>query len=312
MSVTQTINEPNQRKRQAIDSITLSEDDADESFPRFLVVEAISGNPIDYSIFTIQKLLQCAVGNVKTAKKLRSGAVLIEVDNKRMASRALDMKNWLNTEVKVSPHRSLNSCRGVIRCRDFKDCADDEVLDALRSQGVTSVKHIMIKKGDKSEPSNTFILTFSAPTPPKFVKAAYLRIPVDVFVPNPLRCYKCQKFGHGRDACKRPAACAKCGGGDHVDTECHEDPHCVNCGSDHTCYSKECPEWTKQREISKVKHERQVTFSEAKNIVEAAGGFCCSWWRFICQGQRLEHNSESYNPIRSLCKRCNAVCRNTD
>ena len=70
----------------------------------------------------------------------------------------------------------------------------------------------MIKKGDKSEPSNTFISTFSAPTPPKFVKAAYLRIPVDVFVPNPLRCYKCQKFGHGRDACKRPAACAKCGG----------------------------------------------------------------------------------------------------
>jgi hypothetical protein len=74
MSISQTLTEPNQRKRQAIDSITLSEDDADESFPRFLVVEAISGNPIAYSIFTIQKLLQCAVGNVKSAKKLRSGA----------------------------------------------------------------------------------------------------------------------------------------------------------------------------------------------------------------------------------------------
>ena len=100
MSLTQTTNEPNQRKRQAIDSITLSEDDADESFPRFLVVEATSLSPISYSIFTIQKLLQCAVGTVKSAKKIRSDAVLIEVDSKRMAKRTLDITNWLDTRSK--------------------------------------------------------------------------------------------------------------------------------------------------------------------------------------------------------------------
>ena len=130
MSSNQTTTEPNQRKRQATEHIHLSEDDADESFPRFLVVQAISGSPISYLICTIQKLLQCAVGTVKSAKKIRSGAVLTEVDSQRVAKRVLDMTNWLDTEIKVSPHRSLNCCRGVIRCRDFKDCADDEVLDA--------------------------------------------------------------------------------------------------------------------------------------------------------------------------------------
>ena len=157
MSVNQTTTEPDQRKRQATEPIHSYEDDADESSARFSVVEATCGSPISYSIFTIQKLLQCAVGTVKSAKKIRSGAVLIEVDSKRMAKRALDMTNWLDTEIKVSPHRSLNCSRGVIRCRDFKDCADDEVLDALRSQGVTSVKHIMIKKEKSlSQPTHFF------------------------------------------------------------------------------------------------------------------------------------------------------------
>ena len=92
MSANQTTTEPNQRKRQATEPIYSYEDDADESFPRFLVVEATSGSPISYSIFTIQKLLQCAVGTVKSAKKIRYGAVLIEVDSKHMAKRALDAR----------------------------------------------------------------------------------------------------------------------------------------------------------------------------------------------------------------------------
>ena len=42
------------------------------------------------------------------------------------------------------------------------------------------LKHILMKKGETTEPTNTFILTFSLPTPPKFVKAAHMRIPVDL------------------------------------------------------------------------------------------------------------------------------------
>ena len=180
--------EPNEKskKRKSTDPIHLSEDDSDVSFPHFLMVETTNETPIDFSIFTIQKILQCAVGNVKSAKKLRNGTVLLEVDSKQMATRALAMTNWLNIDIKVTPHRSLNSSRGVIRCRDFRECEDAEVLDALRSQGVTALKHIRLRKGDQTEPTNTFILTFATPTPPKFIKAAYLRIPVELFIPNPL------------------------------------------------------------------------------------------------------------------------------
>ena len=81
-----------------------------------------------------RKVIQMAVGNIKTAKKLRNGSVLLEVSSKVQADRALAMTNWIDTPVKVTAHRSLNSSKGVIRCREFRDCEDDEVLAALSTQ----------------------------------------------------------------------------------------------------------------------------------------------------------------------------------
>jgi hypothetical protein len=130
-------NDRKRQKRVADESIVLSDDDNDGNFPSFIVVEAADGQPIKYSIFAIQKLLKCAVGEVKSAKKLRNGAVLIEVTSKAQADKALKMTTWVDVQVKVSPHRSLNMSKGIIRCRDLRDCSDEEVLDALRPEVVT-------------------------------------------------------------------------------------------------------------------------------------------------------------------------------
>jgi hypothetical protein len=117
------------------------------------------------------------------------------------------MTTWVDVEVKVSPHRSLNMSKGIIRCRDLRDCSEEEVLDA-QTEGVTNVKHIFANKNGAKQPTNTFVLTFAKPAAIKFVKAAYLKIPVEMFIPNPLRCFNCQRFGHGKNSCNRPAICA--------------------------------------------------------------------------------------------------------
>jgi hypothetical protein len=85
-------------------------------------------------------------------------------------------------------------------------------------------------------------------------------------VPNQLRCFNCQKFGHGRSTCNRPTVCAKCSKQGHHDSDCKEEPHCANCFGDHPAFSKECPEWTKQRAISQLKAERNISFGEAKQL----------------------------------------------
>jgi hypothetical protein len=182
-------------------NIVLSDDDNDGNFPSFIVVEAADGQPIKYSIFASQKLLKCAVGDVKSAKKLRNGALLVEVTSKAQANKALKMSTWIDVQVKVSPHRSLNMSKGIIRCRNLRDCSDDEILDALRPEGVTNVKHIFSNKNGIKSPTNTFVLSFSKPSAPKYVKAAYLKILVEMFIPNPLQCFNCQRFCHGKSRC---------------------------------------------------------------------------------------------------------------
>ena len=265
----------NKKKRLAENSLLLSDEEiADNSFAVFLVVETIDQQPLSLSIFAIQKILKCAVGDVKSAKKLRNGAVLLEVTSKTQSERALSMNQWVNPNdinkpihIKVTPHRSLNSSKGVIRCRDLRDCSNEEILDALSSEGVTHVKHIMSKRETSVLPTNTFILTFGKPTPPKYIRVAYLNIPVEPFVPNPLRCFNCQKFGHGQSNCSHNPVCARCGLQGHKDNDCPApQPKCANCYGDHPAYSRQCPEWTKQQTIVKIKTERNVSFNEAKQI----------------------------------------------
>lgn len=256
------------------DSDSESPNDSTESsstvFPRFLVVEPTEqSRPIKLSIFAIQKLLLCGVGSVKSAKKLFNGTVLVEVADFHQYKNAIKLTQWVDTPIKVTPHRSLNTSRGVIRCREFRDCDDEEVLEALRPEGVTAIKHIHKKVDSHLSPTNTFILTFNQPSPPKCIKAAYMRIPVDPFIPNPLRCYNCQKFGHGKSTCKHSqAVCARCGGTDHADNDCTAPAHCVNCSGNHAAYSKECPEWRKQKQIVTVKVEQNISFKEAKLQVQ--------------------------------------------
>lgn len=266
------------KKRKVVSSSSDSETDAsnvqsggssDAAFAHFLVVEpAQETKPINFSIFAIQKLLLCSVGNVKSAKKLRNGSVLVEVASRAQYLKAMQLTMWVDTPIKVSAHRSLNSSRGVIRCREFRDCDDNEVLEALRFEGVTSLKHILKKIDGNTLPTNTFILTFSTPTPPKFVRAAYMQIPVEPFIPNPLRCFNCQKFGHGRNQCNRRAVCARCGQEGHADIECSASPRCANCSGSHAAYSKDCPEWQKQKDIVQLKVEKNISFSEAKAQVQ--------------------------------------------
>ena len=182
----------------------------------------------------------------------------------------MKLSKWVDVDVKVSEHRGLNTCRGIIRCRDLRDCPEEDILEALQSQKVTAVRHIMTKKDGKTIATNTFILTFRLPSPPAHVTAAYLRIPVERFIPNPLRCYNCQRYGHSKVTCNRPMACARCGKEGHVDTDCVAPEHCCNCNGHHVAYSKDCPEWQRQRDITRLKFEKNISFVEAKQMFEAS------------------------------------------
>ena len=220
------------------------------------------------SPFAIQKGLQGLAGVPKDVKRLRGGQVLVEVDKKSYSDNLLRSTKLVDCPIRVSAHRSLNQARGVMRCPDLRDCSLEEILENLQAQQVTDVKRISVTRDGERKPTNTYILTFNLPKLPTAVKVGYLYVPLEVYVPNPLRCFKCQQFGHHKDKCRRNPACAKCGKEDHDEANCDQPLHCVNCQGSHAAFSKNCPKWLEEREVQRLKHTLGISFPEARKRLQ--------------------------------------------
>ena len=68
-----------------------------------------------------------------------------------------------------------------------------------------------VKKDTEKIPTSTLFLTFSTRDLPKEITVGYLEVKVALFVPNPMRCFNCNKFGHMSQRCKVAAKCPGCG-----------------------------------------------------------------------------------------------------
>jgi len=163
----------------------------------------------------------------------------VETDRNTYSRMLLGLTQLAGVPVKVSPHRSLNTSRGVIRSRDIAGCSVEEILEELQSQGVTAAVIMHVRDGDSRRRTNTVVLTFASAHPSKHITAGYLRVPVDLYIPNHLRCLKCQKYGHSSKACKNTALCAKCGEVGHEGGSCSNHQKCANCKYEHSASSRD-------------------------------------------------------------------------
>ncbi|GFX38230.1 uncharacterized protein TNCV_3838291 [Trichonephila clavipes] len=78
----------------------------------------------------------CPVGigdEPKSVKRLRSGDILIETLSTIQTKSFLLAKTFLDSPVTICPHKTLNSCRGVISEPDLLTTTDAEILDSQAS-----------------------------------------------------------------------------------------------------------------------------------------------------------------------------------
>jgi hypothetical protein len=84
-------------------------------------------------------------------------------------------------------------------------------------------------------------------------------------VPNPMRCFRCQRYGHTKSRCTKAEVCANCGQAQHVDGQpCPSAAHCINCKGDHAASSKKCPQWLEEKQIIQIKEEFGIGYPEAR------------------------------------------------
>jgi len=99
--------------------------------------------------------------------------------------------------------------RGVIYNVPLDIFAED-ILACLASQGVQSVKRFSFKRKDSPElqVSKSVFLQFNTADLPAEVKLGYLFFRVKQYIPRPLRCHKCNRYGHVATHCRGKLRCS--------------------------------------------------------------------------------------------------------
>ena len=91
----------------------------------------------------------------------------------------------------------------------------------------------------------------------------YRRITVKQFIPFPVRCFKCQKYGHVSKSCRGTPKCPICSE-NHSYEECDKQHvKCSNCGLNHSAGYKGCEEFLKAKKIKEFSHNNKISYAEA-------------------------------------------------
>lgn len=248
-------------------SIINTDMETEETVPRFLLVKNTEdgmGNFEKMSPFIIMKSMYGLIGESHLIKKVKDG-LLVQTKSEKQSRRLLQVTKFAGLPVKVEAHPTLNISKGVVFCRDLLNCQLDEILNELKSSGVTNVKRLKTKKDGVIVESPNHVLTFNSPNLPTQINVAFYKLKVRPYIPPPVRCFNCQLFGHVAEKCQSTKTCT-CGQPSH-EPPCPEVKKCVNCQGPHSSGYKNCPTYKMESAIQKIRTIERIPYSEAKRKV---------------------------------------------
>lgn len=235
------------------------------------IVEAKNGISLGkFSPLKVNKSLVSALGifppffkNIDGRKNFIVGVGTLELKEK-----LLKLKSICDTEVSVKP-TVKGLPKGVITVEALSEESDEEVLAELESQGVIAVRNFPTRLNGTVKRSATFELTFAKELPLQ-LNVGYLKVSVRPFIPDPLRCFRCNLLGHTSRNCKLPEdvkVCINCGEKHPIikGQRCEAPPKCVNCGAtDHNSASRTCPAMQQQQKLLKHSVMTKTPIAEVK------------------------------------------------
>ncbi|GFX35481.1 uncharacterized protein TNCV_102881 [Trichonephila clavipes] len=195
---------------------------------------------------------------------MRSGDLFLEVSSSNQATALIKLQKLAHLDLTL-PFRPFS--RGVISPADFLNVSTEEIKENMKAQKVCDVRRITIRRDGQVLNTKHLILTFSTPDLPQTVKMAYIRCPVRPYIPNPLRCFQCQRYGHSKNVCRGQSTCPRCGESGHDSADCKKKEQCLNCKGEHPAYSRSCPTWITEKEITAVKIKEKISYPEARRVV---------------------------------------------
>ena len=174
-------------------------------------------------------------GKVEVVMETPEGA------QKLLSSNALTFQTKHGTRtvpITVRTHPTKGFAMGVITVPDLSDVEEDDILEELRDQGVQKVRRLVRKESGNSVPTDTLVLSFVGEQLPEKVRVAWRNVKVRQYVPNPVRCFKCQEYGHMASSCKGKERCARCSTIGHSSSSCRAVKAKCTCGGEHEVWAR--------------------------------------------------------------------------
>jgi hypothetical protein len=153
--------------------------------------------------------------------------------------------------------------QGVTNANSLDGSLDDKIQTALTDQFVSRAYWLIGKWDGKPFPLSTIFLTFEVPSLPSYMYVGYERVSVQPYIPNPMQCLWCQKFGLTQQQCASNLVCGVCGEPGLGESLCPCPPHCVNCSGAHVFGDRRHPVFLDEKAIQELQVKDSLSFLDA-------------------------------------------------
>ena len=231
-------------------------------FPRLDIASKIN-------VIATDKDLKKQIGTPKKIAQLSNDSLLIETLSKAQSEKVAAIKSLNELAVTVEKHKSLNYVKGTLKSDTLTNSTEEEILEVLKNQGVIKVERMKTRRDGNLINTNRYILTFQrTELPPMIQITDWHKELIDLFIPTPMRCLKCQRLGHTKKWCRREEDfCSKCCEPGHKISDCPNNPKCINCKGPHPPSDKQCPHYVFKSEIIATQTREHLTYREAEEKV---------------------------------------------
>ena len=103
---------------------------------------------------------------------------------------------------------------------------------------------------------------------PKEIKVGYLKVKVGLFVPTRCDVLTATSFATQASVARQQPNVNGMGK-INIKSSVMDPRYALNCNGPHAASAKECPVWKKKKEIQRIRVEKRISFSEARQLVAA-------------------------------------------
>lgn len=226
--------------------------------------------------FLVAKYLKSITPNITKASFNFKGEMILKVKGVKEAEKLLKLTKICEWPVTAERHQKLNSSKGIVFNRDLCWLSEEEIKEGLAEYKVKEVyifkriPRIMENETNKEpRPYGLAVLTFDTIQPPQRIKFGFEYINVRRYIPNPMRCRKCQRLGHTAGNCKsKKMVCEHCGQGFEAESIPNHSCNikmCVNCTvTGHSSNDRNCPRYLMEKEATAISVNESIDMRTAR------------------------------------------------